>query len=285
MFGYVRVNKPEMKVKEYEAYRGLYCTLCKYLGKEYGVISRLMLSYDLTFLAMIILSVQGVSPEFKGGRCPFNPMKKCNYCTNAENSFSFAAAVTVIMFYYKIKDNIADSGIFKKFLMYLILPYAALKRRKAKKCFDKLDLIIGESMQKQSEVEQNETDILDKAAHNSADALGRIFCYNDEENTSLYRLGYMLGRWVYLIDAADDIESDIKHSSFNVFVNRYNLKTAADISDEIKKEIESTLNLSVASAIEAYNNLKLTVLFPIIENILFDGMSGSMNKVLKGKNK
>ncbi|MCM1545072.1 MAG: DUF5685 family protein, partial [Ruminococcus sp.] len=83
-------------------------------------------------------------------------------------------------------------------------------------------------------------------------------------------------------DAADDIEKDIKQSSFNVFVNKYQLKAKGDIDEKIKSEIEATLNVSLASAIEAYNKLNLTVLFPIIENILFDGMSGSMNKVLKG---
>lgn len=283
MLGYVRMYKPELKVKEYETYRGLYCTLCKHLGRQYGILSRLILSYDLTFLALIILSVQSVSPSFKGGRCPFNLSKKCNYCTNADEVFNFTSAVSVIMFYYKVKDNIADGGFFKKVLMYLILPYAASRRKKAMKKYEKLDIIISKSMNKQAETEKENTDSFDKAAHNSADALGKIFTYYDDANIDLYRFGYMVGRWVYLIDAADDIEKDMKHHSFNVFVNKYHMTSVNEITQDVKKDIESTLNLSSAAAIEAYNKLELTVMFPIIENILFDGMGSSMNKVLKGQ--
>lgn len=283
MLGYVRMYKPELKVKEYETYRGLYCTLCKNLGRQYGILSRLILSYDLTFLALIILSVQSVSPSFKGGRCPFNLSKKCNYCTNADEVFNFTSAVSVIMFYYKVKDNIADGGFFKKVLMYLILPYAASRRKKAMKKYEKLDIIISKSMNKQAETEKENTDSFDKAAHNSADALGKIFTYYDDANIDLYRFGYMVGRWVYLIDAADDIEKDMKNHSFNVFVNKYHMTSVNEITQNVKKDIESTLNVSSAAAIEAYNKLELTVMFPIIENILFDGMGSSMNKVLKGQ--
>ena len=56
MFGYVKTDKPEMKIKEYEAYRGLYCSLCKAMGKHFGVFSRLTLSYDITFLVLARLS-------------------------------------------------------------------------------------------------------------------------------------------------------------------------------------------------------------------------------------
>ena len=76
MFGYVRVDKGELKVREYEAYCGLYCSLCRALSKRYGVLSRLLLSYDSTFLAMVRLSKDGVLPNFRSGRCSFNPAKR-----------------------------------------------------------------------------------------------------------------------------------------------------------------------------------------------------------------
>ena len=89
MFGYVRVYKEELRVREYETYRGVYCTLCRALGKRYGVFARLILSYDMTFFAIVRLSADGVVPSFRPGRCPFNPTKKCNYCTFSSNSISF----------------------------------------------------------------------------------------------------------------------------------------------------------------------------------------------------
>ncbi|MDD6528288.1 MAG: DUF5685 family protein [Oscillospiraceae bacterium] len=285
MLGYVKTYKPELKIKDYEAYRGLYCSLCRTLGRQYGVMSRLLLSYDVTFLLVVMLSVKNALPTFKKGRCPFNLAKRCNYSVDCSSFLSFAAAVTVLMFYYKVKDNIADSGFFKRLLMRMILPYASHLRKKALKKYKRLDSIISGGMNRQGYTEANATDNTDRAAHESADTLGKIFCYDDADNIELYRFGYSVGRWVYLLDAADDIEKDLKNKSYNVFVNRYQIHSSADFDEDIKKEVEATLNMSRAQALEALSNLGQEIFTPVIENILTDGMSASMNKVLKGKEK
>ena len=107
MFGYVRVSKGELKVKEYEMYKAVYCSLCRELGKSYGVLSRFTLSYDFTFLALLSMSLQDECVKAKKGRCAFNPLKRCNYCTNT-NVFEMPSAAAMIMLYYKLKDNIND---------------------------------------------------------------------------------------------------------------------------------------------------------------------------------
>lgn len=285
MLGYVRIYKPEMKIKEYEAYRGIYCSLCRALGKHYGVLSRLLLNYDVTFLVVVLMSLGEIRPDFKAGRCPFNPAKKCSYCQNAADQFEYAAAVTVLLFYYKVKDEIADSGFLRKCQMVLLLPYAAYLRKKARKGFGELDEIIAACMKRQSEAEKSQTDSIDAASHNSADALGKIFSYYENENSDLYRFGYLVGRWVYLIDAADDLEKDLKHKNFNVFINKFALTSAEDISDGLKLNIESTLNMCHAAVIAAYRSLDLTVLSPISENIIIESMENITANILKGKNK
>ena len=105
MFGYVTVDKPEMKVKEYEAYRALYCSLCKAMRKHFGVLASLTLSYDITFLLLARLSFSGCVPSFEKGRCQYNPTKKCNYCNNSYDDLKYAAAVSVMLTYFKIKDK------------------------------------------------------------------------------------------------------------------------------------------------------------------------------------
>lgn len=282
MFGYIKTDKGELKVKEYELYRGLYCSLCKHLGKNYGVFSRLILSYDMTFLVLVRLCEKGISPNFKGGRCPFNPAKRCNYCTNADEEYDFVCAAAILMFYYKVKDNIEDSGFFKKLFFFLLLPFAFFKRKKAKRLFPNLDSIIRDSIEKQRETEKTNTDSLDKAAHASADALGKIFSLGfEEKERELYRFGYFVGRWVYLVDAADDIESDLKSHSFNVFVNRFSL-SSGELSKEALKEIEGTLNVSSAQALEALKKTDCKISTSIIENILEGGMLCTARNVLKG---
>lgn len=282
MLGYVKVFKPELKIKDYEAYKGVYCTLCKTLGKEYGVLSRFLLNYDLTFLAVVLLSQKTSFQSYKQGRCPFNVTKRCNYCTSNDGIFSFSAASTVLMFYYKIKDEISDAPFFKRILAYLLLPYATFLKKKAQKKFQKLDEIIKNSVLNQSICEKNNTKSVDKAAHNSADALGKIFTYY-EFDEMLYRFGYLVGRWVYLIDAADDILDDIKNNSFNVFINKYNLKTPSDFTDEVKSDIEGTLNMCQGALAETYMKLQVPTMYPIIENIIFDSFTNTISNVLKGK--
>lgn len=284
MFGYVRINKPEMKVKEYEAYRGIYCSVCKAMRKNFGVLSTLTLSYDITFLALMRLSFGGKIPAFKGGRCPYNPSKKCNYCHNCDEELTYAAAVSMMMFYFKVKDNIEDGSFFRKILMYLILPYAFIKYKKAKKLYGDIARIIEENMKSQSETEKTDCDSTDMAAHNSADALGKILSYgfNDEEG-NIYRFGYGTGKWVYLCDALDDIGKDIKKNNYNVFVRKYKLSSLPD--EDTKEEIRKSLNMSLAMISEAYENTESNTLNPLVENIIYEGTDIIMNNILKGKEK
>lgn len=284
MFGYVRINKPELKIREYEAYRGLYCSLCKAIGKHFGILARLTLSYDITFLVLARVSLSGITPCFKNGRCPFNPTKRCNYCLNADEELKFASSVSMMLFYHKVKDNIADSGFFKKLIMYLVLPFAALKNRKASGYYPEISQKISASMERQRLVEKEKTDITDRAAHESADALGMIFAegMGDDEETC-YRFGYGIGKWVYLCDAADDIFKDLKSGSYNPFIYRYSIKSEADITDEVKEDIKGQLDMSCSLACSAYGEAKNKTLSSIVENIIFEGTENTVNNIMKGK--
>ena len=285
MFGYVKTDKPEMKVKEYDAYRGLYCSLCKAMGKHFGVFARLTLSYDITFLVLARLSFMGTLPCFEGGRCSFNPTKKCSYCTNAEEELRYASAVSMMMFYHKVRDNISDGSVLKRLLMYMLLPWATLKYKKAKKMYGEVAEIIEDSMAKQSETESRNSASTDEASHQSAEALGRITAYNmNDPEGNIYRFGYGIGKWVYLTDAFDDVEKDLKDKSYNVFVNKYKL-TKDSFTDAIKEDITATINMSSILFIDAYEKTENKTLSPIMENIIYEGMHKSLDRILKGENK
>ncbi len=286
MFGYVKVDKPEMKVKEYEADRALYCSLCKAMRKHFGFLASLTLSYDITFLLLARLSLSGCVPSFKKGRCQYNPTKKCNYCNNSDEELKYAAAVSVMLTYFKIKDNISDGSFFKRIVMYLVLPLVSLKYKKAKKFYTELALIVEENMKKQSEAENKKTLITDEAAHQSADTLGKIMAHGlPDENGDIYKFGYGIGKWVYLIDAFDDLQKHIKDENYNVFVLKYKLKSQQSLTDEIKQSIIATLNMSHAYSVEAWERIKMKSLSPIVENVLYNGITVTMNNVFERKNK
>lgn len=282
MFGYIKADKPEMKVKEYEAYKGLYCSVCKAMKKHYGLLSTLTLSYDITFLLLMRLSFSSKIPSYKKGRCPFNIAKKCNFCCDINDELCYCASVSMMLFYFKVKDNISDSSLFKRMLMYLVLPYAFIKYKKAKKLYPEIAEIIEANMNNQSAIEKNNTTLTDAAAHASADSLGKILSYKlNNENNLLYKFGYGIGKWVYLMDAFDDIEKDIESKSYNVFVLKHSLKSSDNLTDDIKDEIVATLNMSHAYSIEAWEQVKDKSLLPIAENILYNGIVVTMNDILE----
>ena len=96
MFGYLQVQKSELLVREWEAYRFVYCGLCKQMGKDYSFLTRLSLSYDCTFYAMLLMSLHRSCKGFDNGRCTFNPLKKCRFARCADSAYSKAAAFSVI---------------------------------------------------------------------------------------------------------------------------------------------------------------------------------------------
>ena len=285
MFGYVKINKPELKVKEYEAYRGLYCSLCKAIGRYFGIFARLTLSYDITFLLLARLSVTAVRPCYKSGRCHFNPAKKCNYCTNADEELKYAASISMMLFYHKVRDDIRDSSLLRRLVVYLLLPYASVKYRKARRFFPEIADEIAEAMERQYLTEKEQSDSTDRAAHESANALGLIFSHGIADNKdAVYRFGYGIGKWVYLCDGADDMKKDIKKGGYNPFLLKYGIKKEADITEDVLEGICGQLNMSSAFAYEAYSEIEVKSLKGIVENILCEGTESVTRKILKGSN-
>lgn len=276
MLGYVKAFKPEMKIKDYELYKGVYCSLCRALGRLYSPIAQLFLSYDFAFAAVLRLAAGDSGCSFSKKRCPYNPAKKCMICGSRKELDLCAHAVIVTVF-YKVKDNLHDGGFKSKLIAALIYPLVWLMHKKAVRLAPEIDKIIGDSMIKQAETEKKEAVGIDEAAHNSAHALGSIMAlgFDGERKNSLYNLGYMVGRYVYILDAADDIESDIKNSSFNPFKAEYGDKK------EFAERVRGMLNLTQSNALEALDLLEKKRFEDILENIILDGLTFSSEKVLR----
>ena len=288
MFGYVKPDKPELKIKDYETYKAIYCSLCRTLGKEYGLLARFLLTYDAAFYALLKKSVLQAKPDcaYKGV-CRFNPLKKCNYI-DTDSYLKDAAALTVIMFYYKVLDNINDGKPLKRLASRLVYPYIKIKFNKAVKKYSKYNDIIKASTDEQARIENEKTDSIDIAAHPTAVSLQKILSDGIKDETQkriVERIGYCLGRWVYLMDAFDDLENDIKTESYNPFALKYKLDKSfltgdnKAIEDDIIKSIRLTAN-ETGLALEL---LDKNWYKPLIENIIFDGMEAELMKIIKKK--
>lgn len=263
-----------MKFKDYDLYKGVYCSLCKSIGKRYGLAARLTLSYDFTFLAILRMAVRENKVCMHKSHCSFNPLKKCYDCSAESPDIAYTADVSMLTFYHKVKDNIDDSRFFKKLLCKMLMPYANHIYKKAKKNNPKIAEKLERLMERQSLAERNNAGI-DEAADSSARMLAEMVSCNidSSDNAALERLGYFLGRWVYIIDAVDDCADDIKNGSFNPLKDRY---TSADF----KSRSEEMLSLTVGEAINNLKKLKIYRFYDIINNILIYGTQYSARKVI-----
>ncbi len=155
MFGYLTVYKPELKFKEFEVYKAVYCSLCKNLKKNYGLFSSFTLNYECTFLALLSLGLDESCPHFEKCKCTFNPLKKCNKCVGGSNSLDFASAVTVILSYYKVLDEIEDSGFFRRILLYPLKSFLKSKFKKASKKYLDVKEVAANYIKEQLELEKS----------------------------------------------------------------------------------------------------------------------------------
>lgn len=282
MFGYLKPDKPELKVREYEEYKSVYCGLCKYLGKDYGIISRLTLSYDCTLIAMLIMSLRNENIEFAKKRCAVNPLKKCSFCFSYGESYHFAGAVSVIMSYYKLEDTILDSGFFKSIAARFLKLVFKRSHKKAAAAYPQIEEITKNMMAEQIEAEKDKNSGIDRSADPTAKAISNLcvlLARNDDEKVILKEFGYYIGRWIYLMDAADDYFKDMQEKSFNPFVNHFrDLANASNL--EIMDFCNSTLNLTVSMAISAFNLLDLTIYKSILDNIMNLGLASAQRQHL-----
>lgn len=277
MFGYIRTHRPELKVKDDEAYKGIYCSLCRELGKRYGLAARMFLSFDSSFLAIALMSLSDEKICFNQKRCTFNPAKKCNFCSETRKEIQFAADISVLLLYHKIKDNIADSTFIKAFLYKILLVFILGFYKKANKLCPEGAQLIEEYISMQNAVEQNQCSSIDMAAEPTAILLKNIYSMNESDadaRTVQEHFGYHLGRWIYLIDAFDDMEKDKKHNNYNPF-----LLSGCDDYDKIKGE----LLMSAGEAAKAYELLDIKCFSAIMENVVYDGLYHETLKVYERK--
>ncbi len=278
MFGYIRASKSELKVKEYETYKAVYCSLCKKLGKNYGILSRFTLSYDFTFLALLNMSLQSGCDGFVQKRCAFNPLKKCNYCKDLA-PIDMPSASAMIMLYYKILDNIADEKGIKKLGYYLLKPIFSRAHKKAARAYPQIETAVSEYIAAQNALEKAGCTSIDEAADPTANVMQKILplCSADPtQQRVLARLGYCLGRYIYLLDAACDLAYDIKSGSYNVFKGR----AEGDIKSYLKTTLTPQLYFCINEAARAFELLDIKKYKSILGNIIYLGLEDTFKKEL-----
>lgn len=287
MFGYVRPYKPELLVKEYGQYKAVYCQLCRVLGDEYGVLARFALSYDCAFYAMLALSVTGGRVEEQKRRCVCNPLKACTYLPSPGEAYKKAAALCVLLTYHKLRDDCEDEGFFASLGSRLLLPVVSPKAGRAARQYPGMAGIVEKAMEGQRQAEEEGAGV-DRCAEPTANLLRELFgelagCDN-KQRPALESFGYFLGRWVYLMDAADDLAEDMRSGSFNPFIKRLGLEGKKELTQEERraadKACNEALNATAARLVLAANLIEMGQFGPIIENVAQKGLAEVQREIL-----
>ncbi len=287
MFGYVRPYTPELLVREYAQYKAVYCQLCRVLGQEYGPLARFALSYDCAFYALLALSVSSAQVEEQRRRCVCNPLKACTYLPSPGEEYKKAAALCVLLTYHKLRDDLDDSGFFRSLGSRLLLLNASPKAKKAKARYPFLARQAEQAMLAQRQAEDSQAGV-DQCAEPTAKLLEAVFSElagcDGRQRPALERFGYFLGRWIYLMDAADDLQDDLREGSFNPFIARFGLTGKTSLTEEERAQAEAacnaSLNATASQLVLALNLLDLDGFGPIVENIAAKGLPQIQKEIL-----
>ncbi len=263
MFGYINVNKSELSEENKKIYQSYYCGLCQRLHSNCGVKGQVLLSYDMTFVVVLLTGLYELSNQEKQFTCAIHPTKKQ---TAYENEISdYCAAVNVMLAYHNLIDDWKDEKNYSKKTLAGIIRkdyehFATQYPRQAK--------AIEEYMEKIAAYEAAGENNIDLVAGLTGEMLGELMAWKEDEwYTELKTLGYYMGKFIYLMDAYEDIDRDEKHNNFNPLRH---------LKKENEKDFETLCKLMMTSMMsecaKSFERLPILQHADILRNILYSGV-------------
>ncbi|MCD7762587.1 MAG: DUF5685 family protein [Lachnospiraceae bacterium] len=312
MFGYIYVNEQELKLREYTTYRSFYCGLCQELHRRYGRRAQMVLNYDMTFLAILLTGLYEPETLFEDKRCLPHPVHKHPMAKN--DAIGYAADMCVLLAYQKGLDDWEDEHKVTGRTISALLKsgYDRIREeypRQAKSVEENICLLheVEETWKKTRHGNPDGKDgnvAADEGSHAYAASpvnidyvagltgnfLAELYVWKEDIwQEDLRQIGFYLGKFIYLLDAVEDIEKDRKHGNYNVFLAKNNAfdekkltpdedrrdtgTGLTDIWEEPRREeIRKILNGMMAEASRAFERLPVIEYAPIIRNILYSGV-------------
>ena len=261
MFGYVGMNKPEIKFKDFDMYRSFYCGLCRELKERYGLSGQITLTYDMTFV-ILLLSGLYEPPTKKGStRCIVHPVRRQPVRKNAITEY--AADMNIFLTYYKCKDDWNDERSIPGFAFGKLLEG---KEKKSEKLWGKKVQTIVSCLDELSALEKENATDIDRVSGCFGRIMAEIFAYREDVwEPTLRRMGFYFGKFIYLLDAYDDVEEDVKKGNYNPFSKDYIIKGFDD-------RVKNMLMMMMAETCREFEKLPIIKYTDILRNILYSGV-------------
>lgn len=283
MFGYVRTLRGEMRIREYEYYRACYCGLCRSMGKCTGQCSRMLLSYDFAYLANVRMALCATVPAFKKRRCIAHPLKR-RVMMERNEQLDFCAAASAILAFEKCRDNVADERGFARLRARLACLFLKGAYKRAKKRLPALADGVHTHLARLAALEKEKTASVDRVAAVFGDLLADVTSHGlSGANAVIARkIGFETGRFIYILDALDDLEKDVRKGRYNPIALVY----GDTLGDEDKAGLKDALLCTLCdleSAFDLLDGKDDLTRREILNNILYLGMPRAIDGVLSGE--
>ncbi len=290
MFGYIAPYIPELKCKELKMYKSYYCSICFAIKRLGGRLYCTGLSNDITSFSILKASLNSEKETIKKVRCIWNPFKKVNILTNYQDEIEQAAVMNMILFYYKVKDNLHDERNILAFILELLLFPRFIKIRKRNDVLNNMvikGLDVYNNNEKDSELSHEA--IIDPYAV----LIGNMISFTISDSFTkkcFYWIGYHTAKSICIIDAIDDYEKDEKKKVPNI-LNSHDIvnKLESDFSriDLCERKLK-IYNIAETSLFYSLHQIRTTIeMLPffrnsdIISNIFIEGIDNSIIKAKK----
>lgn len=280
MFGYVLPRKDKLSETQQKRYKAAYCGLCRSLGESYGFKARFLVNYDMVFLYFLLRTGKG--QETQKCFCPAHPFCK-KECLRRDGIMDYAADLTVLLSYWKLLDAKQDGGFFQKIPASLALLLYRKSYRKAARHQEEANRVFERELSRLQKLEKGNCSSIDR----TADAFAKLLktCAKGENEPVLRTrelLLYHIGRYLYLVDALEDLPKDLKRGRYNPLKYRYCLKDG-NLSREDKEQLVNTIDASISMAASAFELLPSGDDREILENIIYYGLPAALQSVAKGE--
>lgn len=268
MFGYVTICEPELKVKDLKKYKAYYCGLCRVLKEEYGFMGQLTLTYDMTFAVILLTSLYETAAEMETHRCKVHPVRKQNMLRNEITSY--AAAMNVLLAYYHMEDDWEDD---RKVSSLMTKNLIRRKARKIEAAYPRQSRVIREELKNLAACEKENSTDIDRTAGCFGRLMEELFVYREDAwERSLRKMGFFLGKYIYIMDAYEDLPEDVQKGRYNPLKKIYE-------SENYEERMRQILCMMIAESTAEFERLPCLVDVDILRNILYDGVWNRYNKI------
>lgn len=279
MFGYVRTDTPYLYIKDDNLYRAMYCGVCKGISEVCGQSARMGLSYDVTFLSVILHNLAGIDVQIEKSHCLTHCIRS-RQMANVDELTRRLGALNTALVYYKYTDDVMDGDRGRGKRLWFKKGF-----RRMKKAYPEIARIVRDNMQAQEQTEKAQTDSVDRAADATANMLAEFgdYALGEKATEFSHNLFYTIGKWIYLIDALDDYDKDVKKGAYNPFVLAYGAENRrALLCGKHGEEVRFIFHAMFFDVRENLSHLQFHFNRDLVDNVLLRGLPMMTKRIMDG---